>query len=148
MQNYTTEYMQKFRTKFQETIRSKDLPSQFNTVPSQMTINEIVDTKLQVFTDFVKPTFKVELLRIFTGNDKKSKELNPQPQRKNLNVKVARLAESENKIFVMQQPFIPQSRTVDLRVKTLPRNKEQLQRVFDKEKSVFKYWIPDTDRSL
>ena len=36
---YMSEYMQRFRAKFKQLLRTKDLPSQFNTVPSQCSLD-------------------------------------------------------------------------------------------------------------
>ena len=36
---YMSEYMQNFRSKFKEVLQTKDLPSQFSTVPSQCNLD-------------------------------------------------------------------------------------------------------------
>ena len=37
---------------------------QFNTMPTQVDFDKILDMKLMFYTDFVKPTCKVETLQI------------------------------------------------------------------------------------
>ena len=107
--------------------------------------------KLQVYTDFVKPTFKIELLRISTeeGTETHLTKKPPPLKRKHLQSKIAYVPETKSVTYVQELPFVPQSRTLDLKVLKAEREgKAEIQRVFDKERSVFKYWISDSARSL
>ena len=62
--NFEADYLKLFKAKFKELFHSKDLPMQFNTMPTQVDFDKILDMKLMLYTDFVKPTCKVETLQI------------------------------------------------------------------------------------
>ena len=109
--------------------------------------------KLHVYTDFVRPTAKVESLRVLTekkSNNRLIRDLKPRPyQRKKLLTRIPFLEQAEKFIYIHNEPFIPRSRLVDVKVlKQHRENAAVVKRVFEKEKSVFKYWMKDTPKTL
>ena len=72
--NFKADYINLFKIKFKELFQSKDLPMQFSTLPSEVDFDKILDMKLMLYTDFVKPTCKVEVLRIQYQNFESSSE--------------------------------------------------------------------------
>ena len=75
-----------------------------------------MDYRLQVFSDFVKPTFKVECYRIFTEEAPiQTKTVPKKTNSLNLQIKVA--SQLNQRRFLQIQPFIPHSRIIDIKVK-------------------------------
>ena len=105
-----------------------------------------MDYRLQVYTDFVKPTCKVECFRVYTEDKPTQKKQLPKKNSLNLKVRVA--SQLTQKKYLKIEPFIPHSRIIDIKVKTQPRLKDEEKRVFDKNKSAFKNWEADNARTL
>ena len=78
---------------------------------------------MKVYADFVKPTQKVELMRI--------------------------RQQSRSEPFIMEHPFVPQCLLRDFDLKYMPESeasKEPVKRVFVKYDSVFRNWREDKTR--
>ena len=50
-EKYKREYIAIFRQKFKDILKSKDFPSQFSIVPNESDLDQIVNPKLQIYTD-------------------------------------------------------------------------------------------------
>ena len=61
---FKDDYIRNMKSKFKELFHSKDLPLQFSTLPNQVNFDQLLDMKLLLHTDFVKPTCKMEKFKI------------------------------------------------------------------------------------
>ena len=61
---FKDDYVRNMKSKFKELFYSKDLPLQFSTLPNEVNFDQILDMKLLLHTDFVKPTCKMEKFKI------------------------------------------------------------------------------------
>ena len=77
---------------------------QFNTMPTQVDFDKILDIKLMFYTDFVKPTCKVETLQI------QAQKIQNEGEYESDQTPLTRMAN------VQTIPFVPKSRIIDMRI--------------------------------